>query len=163
MATPVTLPDVEQVLHPWLGTLFLSSTPFASKLAAQLQEYSPYRQTFEELREQIESCIVTEINRLTGGSMRVVLDNFQTRRIGLKDVRWMADDIMGVLFDRLTLLSINYEKLNDYALRVESLSALRVLYQNYASFFTLEEFRFLVQTIQRLYPRERYETWLKIE
>ena len=163
MATPVTLQDVEQVLHPWLGTLFLSSTPFASKLAFQLQEYAPYRQTLEELRDQVESYVVTELNRLTGGSMRMVLDDFQAKRIGLRDVLWMTDDIMGVLFDRLTLLSVNYEKLNDYALRVESLSALRVLYQKYASFFTQEEFHFLIQTIRRLYPPERYAAWLETD
>ena len=68
---------------------------------------------------------------------------------------------MGVIFDKLTPFSANFIKLNDYSLRVYSLSALRVLYQRYASFYTKEEFDFMVHMIRTIYPPERYAAWLK--
>ena len=73
----------------------------------------------------------------------------------------ITDDLMGVIFDKLTPFSANFIKLNDYSLRVYSLSALRVLYQRYASFYTKEEFDFMVHMIRTIYPPERYAAWLK--
>lgn len=160
MAIPIGLGDVERVLRPWLGTFFLTSNTFSNSVAQKLQEYAPYRQTLESLHEEMESFILRGVNRVTGGSMQVILDNYHTVRLSLHDIEWMTDDVMGVLFDRLTPFSMNFIKLNDYALHVESLAAMRVLYQKYASFFTEEEFRFLVDMIQKTYPRHRYEAWL---
>ena len=68
---------------------------------------------------------------------------------------------MGVLFDKLTPFSANFIKLNDYSLRVQSLSALRVLYQKYASFYSEEDLRFLKEMVSRTYPPEKYRDWLK--
>lgn len=160
MAVPIQLADVERVLRPWLGTMFLSSNSLAQDITARLQEYAPYRQTLEALREEMGPFILTRLNRLTGGGMRVMLDNYRTVRLSLQDLECLTDDVMGVLFDRLTPFSMNFLKLNHYALHVESLSAMRVLYQKYASFFTDEEFRFLVEMIRRIYPPARYQSWL---
>ena len=162
MAIPIALQDVERVLRPWVGTTFLSANSFGAELTQKLQEHAPYRQTLLDLRADVESYIVTKLSRLTNGSMCVMLDNYRTVRLTLQDVQWMTDDVMGVLFERLTPFSMNFEKLNDYALHVESLAALRVLYQKYAPFFSEEEFRFLVNMIQKLYPACRYETWLGV-
>ncbi len=160
MAIPISQQDVEHALRPWLGTLFLSSNTLVKGVTQKLQEHAPYRQTLENLREDVEGFLVTNINRLTGGDMRVMLDNYRTVRLSLQDISWMTDDVMGVLFDHLTPFSMNFLKLNDYALRVESLAALRVLYQKYASFLTEEEYRFLIDIVRRTYPPARYETWL---
>ena len=162
MAIPIALQDVERVLRPWVGTMFLSSNSFAEGLAQKLKEHAPYRQTLMDLRTDIESYMVTKLNRFTNGDMRVMLDNYRTVRLSLHDVQAMTDDAMGLLFDRLTPFSMNFEKLNDYALRVESLAALRVLYQKYASFFSEDEFRFLINMIQTVYPQHRYEAWLGV-
>ena len=129
MAIPVGVADVERVLRPWLGTLFLSANPLAADVAAHMRAYAPYRQTLESLR--------------TG------------------KIAAITDDLMGVIFDKLTPFSANFIKLNDYSLRVYSLSALRVLYQRYASFYTKEEFDFMVHMIRTIYPPERYAAWLK--
>ena len=162
MAIPILLEDVERALRPWLGVLFLSSNSFAAELAEKLRGHAPYRQTLEELRTDVESYMITRLTRFTDGTMQVMLDNFRSARRTMQDVRWMTDDVMGILFERLTPMAINFEKLNDYALRVESLAAMRVLYQNFASFFTAEELRFLVDTIRQIYPPYRYEGWLGI-
>lgn len=163
MAVPIQLADVERVLRPWLGTMFLSSNSLAEEIADKLREYAPYRQTLESLHEELGPFILTRLNRLTGGAMRVMLDNYRTVRLSLQDLAALTDDVMGVLFDRLTPFSMNFVKLNDYALRVESLSAMRVLYQKYASFFTEEEFRFLVDMVRRTYPPARYRSWLGVK
>ena len=160
MSIPITQANIENALRPWVGSLFLSVNSFAADLHTKAQGYAPYRQTLEDLRTELERYILTQINRLTEGSMSVIMDNYTSRRLNLRDIQWMTDDVMGVVFDCLTPFSMNFEKLSDYALRVESLSVLRVLYQKYASFFSEAELDFLIFQIRDIYPPERYEEWL---
>jgi len=161
VAIPVDIKDVERVLRPWLGSMLLSSTPLAGEVAGVVMDYAPYRQTFQELKTVVAHDLLTGVNRATGGSMCIVLDDYRTRRLTLKDMQWMTDDVMGLVFDSLTTFSANFHKLNDYALHEESLAALRVLYQKYQSFFTEEQYAFLIRMIKTIHPRERYEEWLK--
>lgn len=161
MAVPIRLEDVERTLRPWLGEFFLSSSSFAEGASALMREYSPYRETLEELRERLERFVLVNINRITNGSMTVMLDNFRAVRLRLRDIASVTDELMGIVFDALSPFSANFERLNEYALHVESLSAMRVLYQRYRSFFTDEEYRFLKSMIRSIYPPERYAHWLK--
>ena len=126
LAVPVGAPEVESVLRPWLGSLFLSSNRLSQELAAIARDYAPYRQTMEELHNRLESRLLTGLSRCTGGSMCVVMDDYRTRRLSLRDVRWMTDDVMGLVFDTLSPFSANFERLNDYSLHVESLAALQI-------------------------------------
>ncbi len=160
MAVPITQGDVERVLRPWVGALFLSSNSFARGAAQLLADFAPYRQTLEELHTQLERYVLTGMSRLTRGSMRVVLPDYRTRRLNLRDIGWLTDDLMGVLFDCLTPFSANYLKINDYSLHVESLNAMRVLYQRYPEFMKPEERVFLARMIKTLYPVSRYCDWL---
>ena len=161
MAIPVDVRDVERVLRPWLGSLLLSSNTLSGEIACLLMEYAPYRHTFQQLRECVAHDLLTGVNRITGGNMCVVQDNYRTKRLTLRDMQWMTDDVMGVMFDALTPFSANFTKLNDYALHEESLSAMRVLYQKYKSFFSPEQYAFLVRMIKSIYPPERYVMWMK--
>ena len=160
MAVPISQGDVERALRPWLGTLFLASNGFARGVSQLLSEYAPYRQTLEELHAELERYVFAGLSRLTRGSMRVVLADYRTRRLTLQDIGWLTDDLMGVLLDGLTPFSANYLKIIDYSLRVESLSALRVLYQRYPEFMTAEERAFLARMVKALYPVSRYCDWL---
>lgn len=153
--------ELEAALRPWLGSLFLTSNPLLGQLTQLLRAYAPYRQTLEDLRKEVESFLITGINRYTHSSMMVLNDRYHTVRLTEAHIRWMTDDVMGVLFDKLTPFSANFVKLNDYSLRVQSLSALRVLYQKYASFYSDEELRLLVDVVKRTYPPEKYRDWLK--
>lgn len=161
MAIPVDVKDVERVLRPWLGSLLLSSNTLASDLACVLMEYAPYRHTLQQLRDCVAHDLLTGVNRVTGGSMCIVQDNYRTRRLTLSDMQWMTDDVMGLVFDSLTPFSANFEKLNNYALQEESLSAMRVLYQKYRTFFTEEQYAFLIKMIKTIYPPERHAMWLR--
>ncbi len=153
--------ELETALRPWLGSLFLTSNPMLSQLTQMMRSYAPYKQTLESLRDQLESFLLTSINRYTHGSMMVLNDQYKTVRLGQGHISWITDDVMGVLFDKLTPFSANFIKLNDYSLRVQSLSALRVLYQKYASFYSEEDLRFLKEMVRRTYPPEKYRDWLK--
>ena len=142
MAIPVGVADVERVLRPWLGTLFLSANPLAADVAAHMRAYAPYRQTLESLRDELESLLLVKLNRLTSGSLTVITDNYHTRRLGTGQIAAITDDLMGVIFDKLTPFSANFIK-------------------RYASFYTKEEFDFMVHMIRTIYPPERYAAWLK--
>ena len=161
MAIPVGLTEVEHALRPWLGTLFLSANTLADTLASRMRAYAPYRQTLESLRDELESLLLVQLNRLTNGSLTVITDNYHTCRLGTEQIAAITDDLMGVIFDKLTPFSANFINFNDYSLRVCSLSALRVLYQRYGAFYTKEEFDFMVRMIRTLYPTERYAGWLR--
>lgn len=163
MAMPVTREEVESALRPWLGTLFLSANSLTEAVTERMSGYAPYRQSLESLREELEVLLLTKLNALTNGRLTVILDNYHSRRIGQSEIADMTDDLMGLIFDKLTPFSANFVKLNDYSMRVASLSALRVLYQKYASFYSPEEFAFLVGVIKSVYPEERYRAWLRDE
>ena len=161
MPVPIHLDDVNDALKPWLGALFLMSTPLSQELTYQMMQYSPVRESFEQLRERLEQHILVRINKLTHSSMCIMVENYKTKKLSLRDIEYMTDDLMGLMFDCLSPFSSNFEKLNEYALQHESLAALRVLYQKYASFFSEEEYAFMIQMMKSLYPKERYEAWLK--
>lgn len=160
MAVPVSPAALEAVLRPWLGSLFLSSNPMLMNLAGLLQSYAPYKQSLEDLRDDVERFLVTNISGYTRGTMQVLNDRYKTQRLNAGNIRWITDEVMGVLFDCLTPFSANFIKLNDYSLRVQSLSALRVLYQKYSSFYSLEELNVMIAFIKRTYPPENYREWL---
>ena len=161
MAMPIEKSDVERVLRPWVGSLFLNAHPLADLVTDKLSGYAPYRQDLSSLRDELEVLLLTRLNSFTGGSLTVIMDNYRGRRLGQAAIDGMTDDLMGVVFDQLTPFSANFIKLNDYSMHNESLSALRVLYQKYASYYKPEELAFMVQMIRTVYPEERYREWLK--
>lgn len=161
MAMPVERDEVERVLRPWLGTLFLSANPLCDWLTDRMSAYAPYRQTLESLRDELEVLLITKLNSLTNGSLTVILDNYRSLRLGKAQIAEITDDLMGLIFDKLTPFSANFIKLNDYSMRVPSLNALRVLVQKYASYYSAEEFAFMVGIIKSVYPKEKYQAWLK--
>ena len=160
MAMPVGTEEVERVLRPWLGSLFVNAHPLAEEVADYLRSYAPYRQTLEDLRTELESLLLRKLNALTNRSLTVILDNYRSHKLNMSTVADITDDLMGIIFDKLTPFSANFIKLNDYSLRVESLNALRVLYQKYASFYSEEEFAFMVNLIKTVHPPQRWESWL---
>jgi len=163
MAMPVSHAEVERVLRPWLGSLFLSANALTDIVTEKLSAYAPYRQSLESLRDELETLLLTKLNSLTNRSLTVILDNYHSRRLGPAELADITDDLMGVIFDKLTPFSANFIKLNDYSLHVHSLNAFRVLYEKYASYYQPEELDFMVRVIRTLYPKERYAGWLEQE
>ncbi len=163
MAIPVMQQEVEQVLRPLLGATLMDACPLAEDLTAFLRAYAPYRQGLEEFRDELEALLEDRLKRYTHGSMLVVTDHYQTIHLGKEQLRRLTDEVMGVLFDKLTPFSANFLKLNDYSLRVQSLSALRVLVTRYSSYYSEEQLHFIARMIRGIYPPERYQGWLPPE
>lgn len=160
MAIPVLRQELEQVLTPLLGSMLMDSCPLAEELTAFLRTYAPYKQTLEEYRDELERLMTGLLKQYTHGSMLVIADNYQPVQLGPEQVRRLTDEVMGILFDKLTPFSANFLKLNDYSLRVQSLSALRVLITRYASYYTKEELHFMAGIIRSIYLPVRYRDWL---
>ncbi|MBR4069154.1 MAG: hypothetical protein IKK08_11090 [Clostridia bacterium] len=163
MAIPVMQQEVEQAIRPLLGATLMDSCPLTEDLTAFLRAYAPYRQGLEEFRDELEALLEDRLKRYTHGSMLVVTDRFRTIHLGKEQLRRLTDEVMGVLFDKLTPFSANFLKLNDYSLRVQSLSALRVLVTRYSSYYTEEQLHFIARMIRGIYPPERYQGWLPPE
>lgn len=163
MAMPIQTEDVRRVLQPWLGAVFLQNTPLCQEMTDCLAGYAPFRQTLEELHTELEKLLLVRLNRYTGGTLTVITDSFRSVRITQAMLSAMTDDLMGIVFEKMTPFSANYLKLNDYSMKVQSLNALRVLYLKYESFYTEEERAFLVQMLKSIYPPECYRAWLKEE
>lgn len=161
MAMPVGKDEVERVLRPWLGTLFLSSNNLSELLTERMSGYAPYRQDLESLHDELEVLLLTRLNSLTNGSLTVILDNYRSRKLTKAVIADITDDLMGLIFDKLTPFSANFIKLNDYSMHRPSINALRVLYQKYASYFSPEEFQFMLSVVRGVYPPEKYKDWLK--
>ena len=67
-----------------------------------MMQYSPVRETFEQLRQRLEQYILVRINKLTRSSMCIMVENYQTKQLSLRDIEIMTDDLMGLMFDRLS-------------------------------------------------------------
>ena len=102
MAMPVSQEEVERVLRPWLGSLFVNSTPLAGIITSHLSNYAPYRQTLESLRDELEVLLLTRLNSFTRGSLTVILDNYRSSRMGKSEIDDITDDLMGLIFGKLT-------------------------------------------------------------
>ncbi|MBE5793458.1 MAG: hypothetical protein E7323_02105 [Clostridiales bacterium] len=163
MAIPVMQEAVEQAVAPLLGIMLVQSCPIVEDLTEFLRGYAPYRQGLEAFRDELENELLRLLGRYTHGSMLVIADNYQPIRLGREMLRRITDEVMGVLFESLTPFSANFIKLNDYSLRVQSLSALRVLVTRYASYYSQEDLRFMARMIRSIYPPHRYQGWLPID
>lgn len=157
----VTPEQIREVLRPSLGSAVLEQTGLSEGAARLLLRFAPYRETLEDLAQRVESYLFDTLYGFLGDDMTVMTDDGQLRRIRMRELPRLADDVMGVLFDHMQVYSIAYEKLKDYSLRSGSLSAMRVLYQKYDAFQPAEEKELIARIIRDNYPPERYADWLK--
>jgi len=148
---------------PWIGPFLLESTSLLTEVVRLLADYDPREATFSELRNQLSEVVLCSLYRATAGNMNVILANYQVRKLTLVHVDQMIDELIGILFERMIPFSANFDKINEYALKNESLSALRVLYQKYADYFSKDQYVFLATMIKRIYPPERTSRWLHNE
>lgn len=157
----VTAEQVAQALRPSLGSAVLEQTGLCEGAARLLKRFAPYRETLEELAQRVESYLFDTLYGYLGDDMTVKTDSGELRRIRMRELPQLADDVMGVLFDSMQVYSITYTKLKDYSLHAGSLSAMRVLYQKFDAFQPPEEKELIARVIRDNYPPERYAAWLK--
>ena len=161
MSVVVTSESVERALQPWLGSYLLNATQLPQQLTDVVIQYRHSKQTLSQLKDRISSELITGISRFTQGRMGVILDDYHCRWLTLNDIAQITDHIMELVFRSLIPFSGNFEKLSEYVVHEESLSAMKVLYLDYQSYFTDGQYQSLILSIKQAYPKERYSAWLK--
>jgi len=161
MAAVIAQRDVENVLRPWLGSYVVNLSPIAPEAAHLLRSYAPYREDFEGLHKRLESFLFNALHQILGSSMTVTRDDGAIARIYVADLAYIADDLMGVLFDSLSVYSVNFEALKAHSMQTGSLNAMRVLYQKYDAFQPPEEKELIARVIRENHPKWRYAHWLE--
>jgi len=160
MAASVSEDSVRQALRLWVGMDVIDNTSISREAVTLLRRYSPFRQSLSELRDAVETLLLGILHRFLGVSMSARMEDGCFRRILMRDIVALTDDLVGILFDSLAVYSVNYELISAYSLSHESLAALRVLYQKYEQWMKPDERAVLAAMIRRVYPKERYEQWL---
>lgn len=161
MPVAISTYHVKCALRPYLGSDMVDATPIAEEAAHALRAYAPYRETLEDLALRVANTLFDVLYSILGPRMTIRLDSGEVVRIRMDDLPFLADAVMGVMFEGMTVYSVNFQNLKDYSLRTGSLSAMRVLYQKYDDFQSQEEKELMARIIRDNHPRERYATWLK--
>ena len=161
MIFPVKQDQIDQVLREWLGSLFLiNNESLKTTVYNYLITYDPRTKSFFELRHDLETILLTQLNGATAGKLYLIREDGVNFHITSNVLENITDDVMGIVFDTFSPFSANYLKLNEYALSVHSLSAMRVIYQKYDTYISEDERIFLKGLIIKLFPKERWERWL---
>lgn len=161
MAINVSLVDVCEALRPVLGSSLAEDRVLCENLAAAMEYYQANNMSLEELNQQLTAILFDGLYDHLGENMTLRRDDGTLARIYLKDIPVVADDAMWALFKAMPIYSTTFQSLKDYSMRSSSLSAMRVLYENFDRFQTDEENELMVRIIRERYPAIRYESWLK--
>ena len=92
---------VREALRARFGAALVDLPGIWDRTAALLNNYAPYRDTFEDLAARLEDVIFNTVYEQLGPSMSAQMDNGSVRRIRSAEFRDAADDVMGLLFDSL--------------------------------------------------------------
>ena len=152
--------SVEEALRPRLGIRLAQKPEVAEPLCAMLRDYAPYRESFSSLAARLEDKLFTLLYNQLGPGMSARMDNGAVRRIRTHELRDIADDLMGVLFDQMKVYSVTWDSLHAYAMETGSFAALRVMYTRYGAFMDAEERKLIARIIRDTRPRKDWEAWL---
>ena len=152
--------SVEEVLQPRLGVRLAQRPEVAEPLCAMLRDYAPYRESFSSLAARLEDALFTLLYNQLGPGMSARMDNGLVRRIRTHELRDIADDLMGILFDQMKVYSVTWDSLHAYAMETGSFAALRVMYTRYGAFMDAEERKLIARIIRDTRPRKDWESWL---
>ncbi len=154
---------IREVLRSRFGSALVDIPGIWDRSASLLQNYAPYRDTFAGLAARLEDVLFNTVYEQLGPSMGAQMDDGTVRRIRSAELKDAADDVMGVLFDRLKVYSVTYDSLHEYCMSAGSFAAMRVLYTRYQEFMPAPERKVLARVIRGSRPREDWESWLDPE
>lgn len=159
----IRIERVERLLQPWLGGALLRYTDVCVHVLQLLEDFDVMHGDYALLAEDIRELLYRTVSETTGGSMTVYRDNGRRAVIRAEDLDIMTDALLYLCFETLVHSAFHCGKLRAYALRHNSLSAIRALYVDFASFQTEEEKKMLAYTARTYHPAFRYRSWLKEE
>ena len=151
---------VTEALRSRFGSALVDITGIWDRTAAVLNGYAPYRDTFADLAVRLEDAVFNAVYEQLGPSMGAQMDDGTVRRIRTAELKDAADDVIGVLFDRLKVYSVTFDALHEYCMFAGSFSAMRVLYSRYADFMPASERKILARIIRDSRPRSEWENLL---
>lgn len=151
---------VREVLRPRFGSALMDEPGVADRAAALLSSYASYKDTFAGMASRLEDVLFNMLYDHLGPSMTVRMDNGTTRRVKTAELKDAADDVMGILFDRLKVYSVSYDAIHAYCMECGSYSAMRVLYIRYKDFLPESERRIIARIIRDSRSRAEWESWI---
>ena len=154
---------IREALRSRFGSALVDIPGIWDRAASLMQRYAPYRDTFSDLAARLEDVLFNTVYEQLGPSMGAQMDDGTVRRIRSTEFRDAADDVMGLLFERLKVYSVTYDSLHAYCMSTGSLSAMRVLYTRFADFMPHSERMLLARIVRDSYPRPLWESWLDPE
>ena len=134
---------VTRLLQPWLGAAFLQRCDLAQQAADTLNGCDIAQTPIALLAKDLDEMI------------------FHTLRDRVDDVDAMADEVLYLKLQQLPRNPEQYQRLRQFAMTHESLSALRTLYLRFAAFQTPDELDFIARTVRSAYSPYRWHEWLQ--
>lgn len=157
----VSQESVSLVLQPWLGAAFLSRSDLPQQAAQCINAFDAVHQPIAQLAQTLDEMIFHTLRDATRADMRVRLDDGRTMRVRVDDIAAMADELLYFKLQQLPRNPEQYQRLRQFAMTHESLSALRALYVRFAAFQTQDELDFIAATVRGAYSPYRWMGWLK--
>jgi len=148
------------LLRPWLGQALLDYTGVCEKVAQLLEDFDVMHGEYAELASTLCAVLVREVYLATRGSFVVVLDDGRQVLARRESFPIMADALLYLRFRSLVHSAWNCNRVREYALSHDSLSALRALYIDFAEFQTQDEKAMLARTVRTCHPAYRWRGWL---
>lgn len=157
----VALSEVIAALTPWLGSALLNALPgLCPDIQRRLSCFVPAQTDLKALAQGLDSLLYLSVRDATAGKMLICLPDGSYVRVHVSDFPMMADDLMYLLFSRFPLDAQHLMLLRDYSMRMESLSAIRVLYTRFSDYETPQELQALKRVAQACHPAFRWRQWL---
>ena len=163
MSCVIEAGQIQEALRLRFGSALTGNSSIFEPAAELLRQYSPHHLTFHQLAVQLEEVLFNILYEQLGPGMSVLLDDGTRRRVRMAELPEAVDDVMGVLFDSLSVYSVSCEALRDYSMETGSFSAMRCLYLHYADLMSPEERRVLARVIRGSFPPDRWRSWLNEE
>ena len=151
---------IAALLRPWLGQALLDYTGVCAQANGLLDGFDVMHGNYAELSDTLRGTLVRAVYLATRGSFVVILDDGRQMRVRMEDFAVMADAVLYLRFQALVHSAWNCNRVREYALSHDSLSALRALYVDFAEFQTAEEKSMLAYTIRTCHPAYRWRSWL---
>jgi len=156
----VALAQVTALMQPWLGSALTGALlPAAEEIVRLLNSYT-IRKDPDSLYQELDSLIFVNIHRATRGSMLVQPPEGGLVRMRLEDVAVLADETLFLALSNLPVDEKHLQAVQQYALRRDSLAALKALYLHFAPLQTEDELDAIASLVRNCYPAFRWRMWL---
>lgn len=157
----ITLERIATVLRPWLGDALLQRVPsMLTEIQRRIDLFRPEPGSLATLLDSLEGLISRTVERETGGSLIIALQDGTAVRMEQDDFAVIADELIWPILEHFPADARHLMLLRELSLSHPSLSALRALYTRFKEYQTSDELRALRRLACGSYPAYRLAGWL---